>query len=155
MNLGTRRHNLIQQPNDMIALRLRHTDNLGHEPWIEENALPASDGVCADQRVLGGDGVAAHGAAEIAGALGLELGGVEGCEGLEVLLHMGREHVVCCVLGGPEGVATAATGWAREDFEGCVGWGLDFVRYLWGVSFMYWGVVVKARRNVRLSAREM
>jgi hypothetical protein len=136
MNLGTRRHNLIQQPNDMIALRLRHTDNLGHEPWIEENALPASDGVCADQRVLGGDGVAAHGAAE-------------------VLLHMGREHVVCCVLGGPEGVATAATGWAREDFEGCVGWGLDFVRYLWGVSFMYWGVVVKARRNVRLSAREM
>jgi hypothetical protein len=90
VNLGTRRHNLVQQANNVIALRLRYTNNLGHEPWIEENRFPARDGVCADQRVLGSDGVAAHGAAEIAGALGLELGGVEGCEGLEVLLHMRR-----------------------------------------------------------------
>lgn len=71
MNLGTRRHNLIQQRNNMIALRLWHAHDLRDESWVEEDGLPAGDGIRADERVLGGDGGAAYGAAEVARTLGL------------------------------------------------------------------------------------
>jgi hypothetical protein len=134
MNLRTRRHNLIQQPDNMIALRLRHANDLRDEAGVKEDGLPACNGICADEGVLGCDGLAAHGAAEVAGALSLQLGGVQGGEGLEVSLHVRGEHVVGGVLGGPEGVAAAAEGWAGEDFEGGVGGGLDFVCYLGCVS---------------------
>src|SRR5690348_2935258 len=62
MNLRTRAHNLIQQRDNRIAFRLGHADNLGHEAWVEKHALPACDGVRADQGVFGCDGLAAHGA---------------------------------------------------------------------------------------------
>lgn len=58
-------------------------------------------------------------------------------ERFEVLLHVRREHVVGCVLGGPEGVAAAAAGWAGENFEGRVGGGLDFVCYLLGSVYAW------------------
>jgi hypothetical protein len=49
-------------------------------------------------------------------------------------LHVRREHVVGRILAGPEGVAAAAGGGPREDFEGGVGGGLEFVCYLWGLA---------------------
>lgn len=63
MDLGTRRHNLVEQRDDVVALCLGHAYNLGDEAGIEEDALPACHGVGADEWVLGGDGLAAHGAA--------------------------------------------------------------------------------------------
>jgi hypothetical protein len=45
-------------------------------------------------------------------------------------LHGGGEGVVGGVLGGPEGCAAAAGGGAGEEFETCVGGGLDFVGHL-------------------------
>lgn len=111
----------------MVGFCLGDADDLGDEARVEEDGLPACDRVGADQRVFGGDGFAPHGTAQIAGALCLEVRGVECCEGFEVLLHVRAEHVVGGVLRGPEGVAAAATGWTGEDFQGCVGRGLDFI----------------------------
>lgn len=73
----------------MIALRLRHADDLSHEPRVEEEALPAGDWIRADERVLGGDGLAANSAAEFAGSLGLQVRCVNGGERFKVLLHVG------------------------------------------------------------------
>lgn len=76
MYFRTRRHNLIQQSDDMIALRLRYAHNLRHEPWVEEDTLPACDGVGSDKWVFGDDWISSNGAAELACALSLHLGGV-------------------------------------------------------------------------------
>lgn len=130
MDLRTRSHNLIQQADNMIALRLGDAHDLGHESRVEEDALPPCNGVCADERVLRRHGLAAHGAAQVARSLGLQLGGVDGRERLEVFLHVRGEHVVCGILGGPERVAAAAAGRAGEYFQGGVGGGLEFVCYL-------------------------
>jgi hypothetical protein len=59
---------------------------------------------------------------------------VQRCERLEILLHVGAEHVVGGILGGPEGVTAAAAGWAGEDFQRGVGGRLEFVCDLWCVS---------------------
>lgn len=47
-------------PDDGIALALGNADDLGHEARIEEQRVPASDRVCADERVLGGDGITSN-----------------------------------------------------------------------------------------------
>jgi len=73
MNLWAGCHNLSQKTDDVIRLRLWYTNNLCHEAWVKEDTLPARDGVCSDERVFGGDRVAAYSSSQIARALGLEL----------------------------------------------------------------------------------
>ena len=141
MELWAGRYNLIQQRDNVITLSLRHTNDLGHKARVEEDALPAGDRVCAYERVLGCDRFAAHGAAEFAGALGLQFGRVQRCKGLKVLLHGGAEHVVGGVLRGPESIATAATWWASEDLERSVGGRLELVGDLLRVSVWCWRFV--------------
>lgn len=84
--------------------------------------------------MLGSYGVAAYGAAKGAGALGLEVSGVQGGEGFEVGLQGGREHVIGCILRGPDSVASRARGWGGEEFERGVGWRLGFVGHLGGLA---------------------
>lgn len=60
MQLRTRRDNLIEIGNNMIALRFRHTDDLCYEAWVEEEGFPACYGVGADQGVGSSNGFAAH-----------------------------------------------------------------------------------------------
>ena len=141
VELRAGRYNLIQQRDNVITLSLRHTNDLSHKARVEEDALPAGDRVCAYERVLGCDRFAAHGAAELAGALGLQFGRVQRCKGLKVLLHGGAEHVVGGVLRGPESITTAATWWAGEDLERCVGGRLELVGDLLRVSVWCWGFV--------------
>lgn len=43
-----------------IALGFGNAHNLGHEARVEEQCIPTGHGVCADERVLGRDGVAAN-----------------------------------------------------------------------------------------------
>jgi hypothetical protein len=117
LHLGTRRYNLIEKTNDMVALRLRHADDLGDKAGVEEQRLPTSNRVSTDERVGSGDGLTANSATHLARALRLELSRVDGGERLKILLHVGREHVVGGILGGPEGVAAAAAGWAAKNFE--------------------------------------
>jgi len=66
MNLGTSRHNLSQETDNMIRLRLRHTNDLGYESRVKEDALPARDGVRPNEWVLGGDGLATYCSAKVA-----------------------------------------------------------------------------------------
>lgn len=58
----------------MIALRFRYAHNLRHEARVEKHALPARYRIRADEWVLRGDGFAAHSTAQVAGALGLQVG---------------------------------------------------------------------------------
>lgn len=55
---------------------------------------------------------------------------MEGCKAFQVGLHAWGEDVVGGVLGGPEGVAATATGWAGENLEHGVGWWLELVGYV-------------------------
>lgn len=71
MNLRTRAHNLVQEADDMIALRFGYADNFGHEAGVEEYALPSRDRVRADERVLSCDWLAAYCAAQVSRALSL------------------------------------------------------------------------------------
>lgn len=62
-----------QISDDSIALALRDADDGCHEARVEEEAVPAGDGVCADERVFCGDGVAADWAAEGSRVVGLHV----------------------------------------------------------------------------------
>jgi hypothetical protein len=66
MNLWTRCHNLSQETDNVIGLRLRYADNLCYEAWVEEDALPACHGICPNEGVFGGDGLTTHCPAEVA-----------------------------------------------------------------------------------------
>lgn len=103
--------------DDSLALGLGDTDDLGHEAWVEEECVPAGDGVCADERVFGGYWVAANRSTDGSGVVSLHVGGVDGCQAFEVGLHEGGEDVVGCVLRRPEGVAATAEGWPGEEFQ--------------------------------------
>jgi hypothetical protein len=46
--------------DNSIALCLRYPDNLSHEAGIEEKTVPAGDRVCANERVLSCDSLAAN-----------------------------------------------------------------------------------------------
>lgn len=140
VQLGAGADNLIEERDDVVGFRLGHTNNLGHEARVKEQRFPAGDRVSADQWMLGGDGLATDGAAQVARTLCLEVGGVQRSDGLKVLLHEGREHVVCCIAGGPQGIAATAASWAGEDLERGVGRRLDLVSHLlpWLASCMLW-----------------
>lgn len=75
--------------DDSIALGLGDTDDLSDEAGIEEEGVPAGDGVCADKRVFGGDGFTADRSANGSRVICLHVGGVEGCQTLEIGLHEG------------------------------------------------------------------
>lgn len=122
--------NLVEVGDDGIALGLGDSDNLGDEAWVEEEAVPPSNRVGADDGVFGGDGVTADSTAKGAGAISLHIGGVEGSQTLEVGLHGSRQGVVGSVLGRPQGVTTTSTGWASQHLEGGVGRRLNFVGHL-------------------------
>ena len=92
-------YDLIEQRDDVIALGLWNADDLGDKAGVEEYTLPASDGMCADEWVFRCDRFTAHGAAKVACTLRLQVCGVQRCEGLQVLLHVGAKHVVGGVLG--------------------------------------------------------
>jgi hypothetical protein len=66
MNLWTRCHNLSQETDNVIRLRLRYADDLCYKAWIEEDALPACHGIRSDEWVFGGDGLATYCPAEVA-----------------------------------------------------------------------------------------
>jgi hypothetical protein len=125
---------LVEQGDDVVGLYFGHADDLGDEAGVEEDGLPACDRVHADQRVFGSYGFAPHGVAQVAGVLGLQVGGVQGREGFEVFLYVWAKHVVGGVLRGPEGVAAAAAWWACEDLQRCLGGRLDLVCDLSHVS---------------------
>lgn len=76
MYLWTRGNDLVEQADDVIALCLRDANDLGDEARVEEDRLPARDGVRADQRVFGGDWFTSYGAAEVSCSLCLKLGGM-------------------------------------------------------------------------------
>lgn len=84
--------------DNSITLSLGDTDDLGHESRVEEECVPAGDRVCANERVFGGDWFTADGPANGSRVICLHVGGVEGCQTLEVRLHEGGEDVVGCVL---------------------------------------------------------
>lgn len=84
--------------DDSIALCLRDTDNLRHKAGIEEECVPAGDGVCPDERVFGCDWFAADGSTDGSRVVRLHVSGVERCQALEIGLHEGGEDVVGCVL---------------------------------------------------------
>lgn len=90
---------LVEQRDDVVALGLRDADDLGDKAGVEEDTFPAGNGMGADEWVFCCDWFAAHGAAEVACALRLQVCGVQRCEGLQVLLHVGAKHVVGGVLG--------------------------------------------------------
>lgn len=104
----------------MIALSLGNAYNFGDEAGVEEERLPSGDGVSADERVLGRDGITADRAAKIPRALSLQIGGVDRSEAFKVFLHRGGQLVISGILRGPEGVAAAASRWTSKDFEGSV-----------------------------------
>lgn len=103
--------------DNKITLSLGDTDDLGDETRVEEEGIPAGDGVGANERVYGGYWFTADGSTQGSRVVCLHVGGVEGRETLEIGLHEGGEDVVGCVLRGPEGVAASAEGWAGEKFQ--------------------------------------
>ena len=92
-------NDFIEQRDDVVALSLWYADDLGDKAGVEEDTFPAGNGMGADEWVFCCDWFAAHGAAEVACALRLKVCRVQRCEGLQVLLHVGAEHVVGGVLG--------------------------------------------------------
>lgn len=84
----------------------------------------------ADEGMHSGDGIASYRAVASDAVGGLHVCCVQGGEGGEIGLHSGGEGVVGGVLGGPEGCAATARRGTGEEFEGCVGGGLEFVCHL-------------------------
>jgi len=117
LNLGRGGHNLVKQTDDVVALRLRNSNNFSDKSRVEEEAFPSGDWVCANKRVRSGHRLTTHRATELTSALGLHVGRVNGSERLEILLHVGGKHIVGCVLAGPESVSTTTSGWAGKDLE--------------------------------------
>lgn len=72
VELVCRRHYFVKVPDDMITLDLGYTYNLCNETRIEEEGLPSSNGMSADQRVLVGDWISADCSSELSRALGLD-----------------------------------------------------------------------------------
>jgi hypothetical protein len=107
LNINITLINLIQILQNHIALRLvKPHDPLGHRA-VDEQALPAGDGVHADQRVAALDVLGA-----CVGVVAVEVGvrgAVDGVAAVDDLAELGREFLVGGVAGGPEGVA--ADGW--------------------------------------------
>jgi hypothetical protein len=65
VELWARSNNLVEQRDDVVTLSLWHTNDLGDKARVEEYTLPACDGVCADERMLGGDGLTTNGATQL------------------------------------------------------------------------------------------
>lgn len=66
VELWARGDDLVEQSDDVVGFCLGDADDLGHEARVEEDTLPACDGVGAHERVLCRDGLASDGAAEVA-----------------------------------------------------------------------------------------
>lgn len=110
-------YNLIQILDDVIALRFWDANDLGDEAGIEEEGFPSCDGVRAYQRMFGGDWLTANSAAELSRPLRLQIGRMDSGKAFQVRLHGFGELVIGSVLRGPEGVASTAAWWTRENFE--------------------------------------
>ena len=54
-------YHICEVADDSIALTLGNTNDCGDEARVKEQAVPAGDGVCSDQRVLCSNGVSADG----------------------------------------------------------------------------------------------
>lgn len=84
--------------DDGITLGFRDAHDLGHESRVEEQAVPAGDGVCANERMLGGDRVTTNRPAKSSRVVGLHVCRVQCCQALEIGLHMWRKNIVCRIL---------------------------------------------------------
>lgn len=71
--------NVREVLDNSITLRLGDTDDFGHEARVEEECVPAGDGVCADEGVYGGYWFATDGSTNGSRVVCLHVGGVEGC----------------------------------------------------------------------------
>lgn len=88
MQLLGRSDDLVEEPDDSIALGPGDTNDFGHESWVEEERLPASDGVRADQRVFGDNRVSSNRASKGSRSFGLHLSRMKGGQSFEVFLHV-------------------------------------------------------------------
>ena len=89
---------LGEEADDGITFNFRHPDNLGHEARVEEETVPAGDGVRPHQGMLRGDGIASDWSAQGPRVGGLHVRRVQCSEAFEVVLHMWRKGVVGCIL---------------------------------------------------------
>ena len=106
-----------EEVEQVLGLLVFETDDALREALVDVQRLLARDGVDADDRVLGLDGLAPDRATALARVLGLRNRRMYGPEALETLLEPVREPLVRLDLGKEERVAASVHGLVEDPEE--------------------------------------
>lgn len=88
-------HHVGEVLDDGITLGFRDAHDLRDKSRVEEQSVPAGDGVRANERMLGRDWVTANRSTKSSRVVGLHVCRVQSCQALEVGLHIRRKDIVC------------------------------------------------------------
>ena len=92
-------NHFIQVVDDVVTFEFGHTNDLGDESRVEEQRLPACDGMDTNEWVLGCDWISANRTAFSDGVVGLHVGGVQCGQAFQILLIVGRQRIIGGILG--------------------------------------------------------
>ena len=106
-----------EEVEQVLGLLVLEADDALREALVDVQRLLARDGVDADDRVLGLDGLTPDGATALARVLGLRDCRMDGPEALETLLEPVREPLVRFDLGKEECIATSVHGLVEDPEE--------------------------------------